>query len=174
MSLILRHNPEAGNITLDAEGWAKVSEVLNALRRKYGTISRTELNELVATNDKQRFAFNAHGDKIRASQGHSVEVDLALPETEPPLELYHGTKNKFIGSIFHEGLKRGTRQHVHLSKDVATAIIVGNRRAGESIILVVDTTKVSSPFYLSANGVWLADAVPPEALTIFQGLEENE
>jgi len=165
MSLILRHKPEVGNLTLDAEGWAKVSEVLSALKHHVGPITRTQLDELVAENDKQRFAFNERRDKIRASQGHSLAVDLALPEASPPQHLFHGTKQKFLGSIFHEGLKPGTRQHVHLSPNIDTATTVASRRSGDNVILIVKTAECPGPFYVSANGVWLTEAVPPAALS---------
>jgi putative RNA 2'-phosphotransferase len=166
MSLLLRHNPEAGNIKLDGEGYAPVSDVLTALRENVGPISRTELDQLVADNDKQRFAFNPHRDKIRASQGHSIAVDLKLEPASPPLLLYHGTKRQFLGSIMAEGLKPGSRQHVHLSQTLDTAIAVAGRRGGESVILAIDTSMVLTPFYQSANGVWLVDAVPRNAFTI--------
>lgn len=166
MSLILRHQPEVGNITLDNEGWAKVSEVLDALRAKVGPISRTGFDTLVAENEKQRFAFNDRRDKIRASQGHSLAVDLGMNEMTPPEHLYHGTKQSFLGSILKDGLKPGKRQHVHLSTNLDTANTVASRRAGDSIILIVDTKACAEPFFLSANGVWLTAAVPPSALSL--------
>ena len=170
LSLVLRHKPEVGNLILDSEGWAPVSDVLRALNDRFGSFSRTELNTLVATNDKQRFSFNPHGNKIRANQGHSAEVDLGLPVSVPPPQLYHGTKFSFMGSILHKGLLPQSRQHVHLSPDLKTAKIVADRRSGPSAILVVDTTAVPGPFYLSNNGVWLVDAVPPSAISYYTEL----
>ena len=167
MSLILRHQPEVGNLTLDSAGWAKVTDVLAALRAHVGPISRTEFDTLVAENDKQRFAFNDRRDKIRASQGHSLAVELALPEATPPDRLYHGTKRSVLGSIIKDGLKPGKRQHVHLSADLDTANIVAARRAGESVILVIETKSCPHPFFLSENGVWLTEAVPPSALGVY-------
>ena len=166
LALVLRHNPAAGNLTLDGEGWANVNEVLAALRSKFGPFSRSELQELVDANDKKRYAFNARGDKIRANQGHSIEVDLKLTPTTPPDFLYHGTKQSFLGSILREGLKPGQRQHVHLSPDIETAEIVASRRAGESVILIVHSGQMMQPFYRSENGVWLTDHVAPENLEI--------
>jgi putative RNA 2'-phosphotransferase len=169
LALVLRHNPAAGNLTLDANGWAPVKDVLEALRAKVGPLSRTQLDELVDGKDnaKKRYAYNAHRDKIRASQGHSVQVDLGLTPVEPPAILYHGTKKQFLGSIFHEGLKPGSRQHVHLSADIETATIVANRRSGENVILRVNCMELAGhPFYLSENGVWLTDVVPPAALEL--------
>jgi putative RNA 2'-phosphotransferase len=170
LSLVLRHNPSAGDLTLDSEGWAKVSDVLRAVQNKFGSFSRANLNELVTSNDKQRFSFNDDGDKIRANQGHSVGIDLKLEPQTPPTILYHGTKTKNLGSIFAEGLKPGSRQHVHLSADVETATIVGNRRSGESVILLIHTTKMTDhSFYLSSNGVWLTDHVPPPCIEVQRG-----
>lgn len=166
MSLILRHNPAAGNITLDSEGWAKVSDVLAALKAKVGPISRTQLDQLVAENDKKRFAFNERGDKIRASQGHSIAVDLKMEPVTPPPSLYHGTKQRFLGLILKDGLLPMKRQHVHLSATLDTAEIVAARRSGDSVMLVVDTAACPGPFFQSANGVWLTEQVPPAALSI--------
>ena len=164
LSLILRHKPDVGNLKLDESGWAPVTDVMKALRSRFPSFSRGDLDTLVETNDKKRFAFNERGDRIRANQGHSVEVDLKLAEAVPPPVLYHGTKTQFMDSIMREGLKPGSRQHVHLSRDVETALIVANRRSGSNVILHVDTSKVVGPFFLSDNGVWLTGAVPPNAL----------
>lgn len=167
ISLILRHKPEAGNLTLDAEGWAKVDDVLTAIRKNVGPITKDELEKLVADSDKQRFAFNERKDKIRANQGHSVNVDLKLEPKTPPAILYHGTKTSNLGSIMKDGLKKGSRQHVHLSRDTATADIVAARRAGNSIILKIDAAAMTDyTFYESENGVWLIDHVPAQFIEI--------
>lgn len=171
LSLILRHKPSAGNITLNDNGFAKVVDVLAALRAHVGPITRTELDQLVADNDKKRFAFNDHGDLIRASQGHSVAVDLKMEPQTPPERLFHGTKQRFLGSILARGLIPMTRQHVHLSPTLDTAEVVAARRSGDSVMLTVDTAKCPGPFFLSANGVWLTEAVPATALTIHYGDE---
>jgi len=126
-----------------------------------------ELIDCVETNDKQRFAFDETGDRIRANQGHSVEVDLQLEEREPPEFLYHGTVERFLPSILKEGLVRGKRHHVHLSKDVETARKVGARR-GKPVILTADAGRMHKERHtilLSANGVWLTDSVAPAYLT---------
>ena len=125
---------------------------------------RATLLEIVRTNDKQRFALSEDGTRIRANQGHSVKVDLALTPQQPPEVLYHGTVDKFIDAIRNTGLQKGERHHVHLSPDLITATKVGQRR-GKPVILTIRAAamaKASHPFYLSDNGVWLTDAVPPE------------
>jgi putative RNA 2'-phosphotransferase len=165
LSLVLRHKPEAADLTLDENGWVPVNDVLRALKSRFAGFTRSDLVNLVADNDKQRFAFNDRGDKIRANQGHSVTVDLQLESTTPPPILYHGTKTQFMDSILREGLKPGSRQHVHLSPDIETARIVASRRTGSNVIFTVDTTKVDGQFFRSENGVWLTDKVPPDALT---------
>lgn len=165
LALILRHNPAAGRLRLDAEGWADVEDVLAAVRRKFGSFSPDDLARLVETDGKRRYALSADGRKIRASQGHSVDIDLGLAPVDPPPLLYHGTKRQFLESILTEGLRPGKRRHVHLSADVETAQKVGDRRAGETVILTVRCGDMEDhPFYLSANGVWLTDHVPPSCL----------
>jgi putative RNA 2'-phosphotransferase len=158
----LRHAPEALGLTLQSGGWVSVDDLLAASARAGFTITYDELLECVETNDKQRFSFDDTGDLLRANQGHSVGVDLQLEEKQPPDTLYHGTVERFLASILAEGLKKGKRHHVHLSRDVETARKVGARR-GKPVILRVDAGKMHGagyPFFLSANGVWLTDAVP--------------
>ena len=166
LSLVLRHRPETVGLELSPDGWVDVDELLSACRANGRSISRAVLNEVVATNDKRRFSFSDDGQQIRANQGHSVDVDLGLEPVEPPERLYHGTVARFLEAIRREGLVRGNRQHVHLSADRQTADNVGQRR-GRPVILVVESGRMHADghkFYLSDNGVWLADAVPPEYL----------
>ncbi len=161
LALILRHDPKAGNITLDGEGWADTRAVLTAIREKFGQFSAAQLVELVADDDKSRYVFSEHGMKIRANQGHSISVDLKLVAITPPGILYHGTKSKYLRSILRDGLIRGERQYVHLSADVETARKVASRRSGDDILLVVRANEMTDhSFYRSENGVWLVDAVP--------------
>lgn len=164
LSLILRHKPETIGITLDSAGWVAVKELLTALN-KYGRgMKLNELKELVATGDKRRFAFSEDGKKIRASQGHSINVNLGYEEREPPDYLYHGTVSKFLDSIYKNGIQKMKRHHVHLSEDVDTATNVGNRR-GNAKILLVNTKDMFADgykFYVSANGVWLTDHILPK------------
>jgi putative RNA 2'-phosphotransferase len=163
----LRHAPQELGLTLQPGGWAPVDDLLAAARRHGFPISYDDLVECVETNDKQRFAFDVSGELIRANQGHSAPVDLQLEEREPPETLYHGTVERFLPSILKDGLVRGKRHHVHLSKDVETATRVGARR-GRPVILKVDAGQMhrdGHKFLLFANGVWLTDAVPPAYLT---------
>lgn len=170
LALILRHKPDAGGITLDEEGWAPVDAVLAAIRSRFGDFGREDLEELVRTNDKKRYAFDETGRRIRASQGHSLAgVDLGLEPVEPPPLLYHGTTERFLVAILAEGLRKMNRQHVHLSEDVETAATVGGRRSGETRILEVRSGAMAAAghtFYRSANHVWLTDSVPPEFLVL--------
>ena len=164
LSLILRHQPHLIGVELDANGWIDVQLLLEKCQRQFPQLDRELLEHIVATNEKKRFAFNEEGDKIRASQGHSVQVDLQLEPMTPPEILYHGTVEKSLSQIRKNGLKGMSRMHVHLSKDQETARIVGNRR-GEPIILEVQAGRMYKDgflFYCSANGVWLCEQVPPQ------------
>jgi putative RNA 2'-phosphotransferase len=167
LSKYLRHAPDELGLTLQPGGWVPVDDLLAAADRGGFPITFDELVECVETNDKQRFSFDITGELIRANQGHSVEVDLQLEQREPPDVLYHGTVSRFLASIMAEGLDKGKRHHVHLSKDVETARKMGSRR-GQPIILVVNAGRMhrdGHQFFRSANGVWLTDSVPPGYLS---------
>ncbi|MEV6165453.1 RNA 2'-phosphotransferase [Streptomyces sp. NPDC052052] len=164
LSKHLRHQPERIGITLDASGWVAIDDLLRATALHHFPLTRTELDHVVAVNDKQRFAIE--DGRIRASQGHTVPVDLALPPAEPPAFLYHGTVGGALDAIRSEGLRPMNRTHVHLSPDRATATRVGARR-GRPVVLSVDAAamhRAGHTFYVSANGVWLTAAVPPAFL----------
>jgi putative RNA 2'-phosphotransferase len=162
LSKYLRHAPDALGLTLQPGGWVSVDDLLAASERAGFPITYDELLECVETNDKKRFSFDDTGDRIRANQGHSAQVDLQLEEERPPDVLYHGTVERFLASIMAEGLKKGKRHHVHLSKDTETARMVGARR-GQPVILQMDAgTMHGQGFksFLSANYVWLTESVP--------------
>jgi putative RNA 2'-phosphotransferase len=163
----LRHSPQELGLTLRPGGWVPVDDLLAATEAHGFPISYDELVECVETNDKRRFAFDVSGEMIRANPGHSVEVDLQLEERQPPEVLYHGTVERFLPAILAEGLEKGKRHHVHLSNDVETARKVGARR-GKPVVLQVDAGgmhRAGHTFFLSANGVWLTDSVPPAYLS---------
>jgi len=166
LSYWLRHAPEAGNLVLDPAGWAPVDHVLASLK----TVSFDELTTVVEENDKQRFEFSGDLERIRARQGHSIEITLDLPSTTPPARLFHGTVKRALDAIFAEGLKKMARHHVHLSPDLETARKVGARR-GAPVILVVDAARMAADghvFMVSSNGVWLTDAVPAAYLSFVE------
>ena len=168
IALVLRHDPAAAGLTLDAEGWASVDALLQALRTRHGPFPREALEALVAADSKGRYALSADGSRIRANQGHSVPVELGLAPATPPDRLFHGTVRRALDAILREGLKPMGRHHVHLSSDMQTATAVGSRR-GEPVILAVDARGMNQAghlFYRSANGVWLTDTVPPASLSI--------
>ncbi len=168
LSFVLRHKPEAIGLELSEQGWARVPELLQKMKRQKHAVTMAELEEVVATNPKKRFAFNEDHSLIRASQGHSVAVDLALNAATPPLVLYHGTVEKFRSQILQSGLLKMSRQQVHLSADTQTADIVARRR-GKPVILAVQSGAMHTAgylFYISENGVWLTDAVPPAYLSV--------
>ncbi|TYK48167.1 RNA 2'-phosphotransferase [Actinomadura decatromicini] len=161
----LRHRPERIGLTLDAEGWADVADLLAAAARHSFPITRAELEFVVDANDKKRYELD--GDRIRAVQGHSIPVDLKLPPAAPPQFLFHGTVRRSVPSILRDGLRPMGRHAVHLSPDRETARRVGARR-GEPVVLVVDAGRMAAAgheFRVSVNGVWLAESVPPEYLS---------
>lgn len=164
LSLILRHKPEQYGIKLDKQGgWAKVDDVI-----KKCNFTLEELEEIVKVDNKQRYSFNEDKSKIRANQGHSINIDLKLKTITPPIFLYHGTIEKFINSIMENGLLKQNRQYVHLSKDIETAKQVALRR-GKPIILKILARKMmfdGYKFFISNNGVYLTDNVPSEYLKI--------
>ncbi len=166
ISMVLRHKPESIGITLDEHGWADVEALIKAMNAHGKYINKVMLEKIVAENDKKRYSFDENHSKIRANQGHSIAVNLELEKKIPPEILYHGTATHFLESIQKSGLLKMGRQYVHLSKDVQTATKVGQRH-GKVIVLKVDTKKMIQDgydFYLSKNGVWLCDTVPPQYL----------
>jgi putative RNA 2'-phosphotransferase len=168
LSRHLRHEPERLGITLQAGGWVTVDDLIAACARHNMILTRAELDEVVATNDKQRFAFDDTRTLIRANQGHSVEIDLQLDPADPPDVLYHGTGSGSVGAIFESGLKKMSRHHVHLSADLETARKVGSRH-GKPAIFVVDAAAMQHDdymFYRSDNGVWLINHVPAQYLRL--------
>jgi putative RNA 2'-phosphotransferase len=155
-------------LTLQTGGWVGVEDLLRASEQHGMRISRAELEEIVALNDKQRFSFDDSGSRIRANQGHSVTVDLQLEPLTPPAVLYHGTGHRSVDAILRDGLRSMSRQQVHLSTDVETARKVGARH-GRPVVLTVDALAMSEQghrFYCSDNGVWLVDQVPSQFLTL--------
>ena len=165
LALILRHKPEAIGISLDEHGWANVSELIEKMNKQQ-KFNMAMLEEIVATDDKQRYSFSADKTRIRANQGHSIPVDVELPEKEPPEFLFHGTGQKYTQSINKSGLLSQSRLYVHLSADENTATAVGTRHGTLAMYRVKSGEMFSDgyKFFLSVNGVWLTKSVPPKYL----------
>jgi putative RNA 2'-phosphotransferase len=164
LSWVLRHEPGAIGLALDAQGWVEIDELIEKARDHQGIISRADLAEVVATSPKQRFAISEDGRRIRANQGHSISIDLGYTPAVPPDVLFHGTTATSLSAIRAEGLRKMARHHVHLSRDAETAHLVGARR-GESVVLRIDARGMREAghlFYVSVNGVWLTQRVPAE------------
>lgn len=173
ISLLLRHAPEKAGITLDNHGWAKVDELIKGVNKTH-ELTFSILEEIVATDDKQRYSFNEDKTLIRANQGHSIPVDVELKEETPPQFLYHGTGEKYVSLIDKAGLISKSRLYVHLSKDIETAINVGARH-GKPVLYRVDSERMAKDgfkFYLSVNGVWLTNIVPVEYLEKIENKED--
>ncbi|HET8688949.1 MAG TPA: RNA 2'-phosphotransferase [Methanosarcina sp.] len=170
LSLILRHKPETIGLTLDQNGWANVEELLTCLASSGNSTTIDFLKEVVRNSDKQRFIFSEDGIKIRANQGHSIQVELGLVPMQPPEKLYHGTATRFLESILQAGLTSQSRTHVHLSSSIETAISVGKRH-GKPVVLEVDTKTMiedGQQFFQSENGVWLTTFVKPSYISVTQ------
>lgn len=168
LSLVLRHNPSAAGLVLDKNGWADVEALLAGVNRTGRRIDQAMLERIVKENNKKRYQFNDDHTKIRACQGHSVAVDVELQQEIPPDTLYHGTAVHVVDSIMKQGITRQTRQHVHLSAEIKTALNVGGRH-GKPVVLHVDAgamTRAGIKFYHSDNGVWLCEHVPPQYLSV--------
>ena len=168
LSLILRHHPETIGIALDPQGWADVDELILKVNQagRYA-LDKVLLEEIVRTDNKQRYSFNGDHSRIRANQGHSIQVDVELEEKIPPEILYHGTGEKSVASILQQGLKPRSRLYVHLSPTPEVARQVGGRH-GKPVVFQVDAGRMSKDgvlFYLSKNGVWLVKEVPPKYLS---------
>ncbi len=163
LSKILRHEPELINIKLEKNGYANVKDILKGLN-----ISKDELDEIVYNNNKQRYSYNEDKTKIRANQGHSINIELEFKEKIPPEILYHGTSTNVLNKIFKEGILKMKRHHVHLSFDYDTAFKVG-RRHGNPVVLEIKAKLMSDngiKFFISDNGVWLTEYVPIEYIQI--------
>ncbi|MEL6822512.1 MAG: RNA 2'-phosphotransferase [Calditrichota bacterium] len=164
LSLILRHRPQVVGIELGNNGWVETDKLLKTIQKSGRNINLEDIKRVVATNDKQRFAFSEGGGLIRANQGHSVKIELNYDAVKPPVLLYHGTAEKFIKGIRREGLRKMRRHHVHLSSSVETASKVGVRH-GKLVLLKIDSAAMHRKgmvFYCSENGVWLTEHVPPD------------
>jgi putative RNA 2'-phosphotransferase len=168
MSLVLRHQPELIGLRLDEQGWVSVEELKEKAKTKGYHLDLDTLKYVVENNDKKRFAFNDDFSRIRASQGHSIKINLGYEPTLPPDFLYHGTATRFVDAIMKEGLQKRNRHHVHLSLDLDTAYQVGNRH-GKAVMLKIDAKAMSAAgykFYVSENGVWLAEEVPVQYIEL--------
>jgi putative RNA 2'-phosphotransferase len=167
LSYVLRHAPHSIGLQLDSNGWADIDDLLAKCAAVDNAMDRTLLHEIVGTNVKRRFTISPDGTRIRAAQGHSVDIELGLAPVEPPEVLFHGTAVRFVASILREGLKPGRRRHVHLSADETTATAVGQRH-GKPVVLRVASGamhRTGHAFHRADNGVWLTDFVPPAFLS---------
>jgi putative RNA 2'-phosphotransferase len=174
LSWVLRHKPHEIGLTLDENGWAGVNDLIEKSKDANVHLTIDILKHIVDTNSKKRFSFNEPKDKIRANQGHSIEVDLALTRQEPPEFLFHGTAERFAGSILENGIVKQERHHVHLSSDVKTAINVGQRH-GKPVVFEIASGQMHKngfEFFISDNGVWLTANVPSKYLTLLTNERE--
>lgn len=167
LSLILRHKPETVGVELDANGWTEIDTLLQKMSQAGTRVDREQLDYVVATNNKKRFAISPCGNRIRANQGHSLEVDLAYEPTTPPDKLFHGAPENIISLVRETGLQRMQRHHVHLNSAAEPCVHVAARR-GKPVILEIDARQMHEEgyeFFVSENQVWLTDHVPPKFIS---------
>lgn len=174
LSLILRHQPEILNLKCEVGGWVDIGLLIeNSI--KYGrqgtAFNREMINEIVKNCPKQRYAISECGEKIRANQGHSTDVDMQFEPVRPPQTLLHGTSLENWEKIKFSGIRRMSRQHVHLTEHIDTAAKVGSRHGEVVVTLVINSEKMHADgfkFYKSENNVWLTDNVPVEYIVVFE------
>lgn len=171
LAKILRHTPSRIGINLDEHGWANVNDLLKGINHSTTHyINRDILNEIVETDEKQRYSFSPNKKLIRANQGHSIPVDVELKEFDPPTVLYHGTTDVALASINSNGIQKRSRLYVHLTDDIITAIKSGKRHSqGKCVVLYINAKKMKEngyKFFQSVNGVWLTEYVPPEYIIL--------
>lgn len=158
LAYLLRHSDLPNH-----KAWVNVDAVLNELH-----ITLQMLQSIVEEDTKGRFEFSENESSIRALYGHSIDVDLELEPTTPPMILYHGTAEKYVDSIMNEGLKPSKRNFVHLSETTCMAIQIGARH-GSPVLLSIDTKAMISSghqFYKAQNGVWLTGDIPLQFLKV--------
>ena len=167
LSYLLRHSKNIVN--MDEYGYVDIKDLIDYINNTNDLLfSIEELQNLVETNNKNRFKYNIDKTKLKACQGHSIDIKLELQSLKPKHKLYHGTSVKNLKNILEFGIQKMSRHHVHLSKDIETAKNVGSRH-GKPIILELDTAKMhldSINFYKSENDVWLVDYVNPKYIKI--------
>lgn len=170
LSYVLRHKPEEIGLNLDHNGWAHIDELITCAKKENYSLSYDFIQEVVKKDNKKRFIISECETKIRANQGHSIDIDLGLNPVKPPEILYHGTASRFLKSIMKQGLISGSRQYVHLSKDENTAVNVGKRH-GIPIVLTIDAQLMYEDdhlFYISDNGIWLTKKVEKKYLNFLK------
>jgi putative RNA 2'-phosphotransferase len=168
MAYVLRHAPQSIGLRLDAEGWVDIDALVAGAVAEGRDMARADVVHAVDAGAKKRYELSADGQRIRALQGHSTpQVSRSFEAMTPPALLFHGTATRFLEAIRVQGLRPGSRQHVHLSADEATAVQVGQRH-GKAHVLRVDAGRMHAmghAFHRAENGVWLTAAVPPEFLS---------
>lgn len=169
LCFVLRHHPEHVDVVLEKGGWADTDDLIRGcVSKKNVPLDRDRLAEIVRTDSKGRYSFDENGDRVRCNQGHSFDIDMEFMSVEPPTLLYHGTAERFLDPIFGEGIRKMSRQHVHLSDSMMTARTVGARH-GRPVILLVEAKRMhdeGTKFFRSANGVWLVGHVPADRLQV--------
>ena len=168
ISLLLRHDPGAAGLTLDAHGWVRVRDLCAALEERHQRLDLDLIEHMMATSDKPRWELSPDQKYIRALHGHSVALEFDYAPAAPPEVLFHGTVRKFLEPIREQGLIPGERQFVHLAETTSAAAEVARRR-GRPVILHVDAARMTADghaFYHTASGIWLTAHVPPTYLTI--------
>lgn len=168
LSLILRHKPERFELELDAQGYALIDEILDAVRQKYTDLTEDELLEVI--NGQERPRFETKDDLVRARYGHSFAIDLGLPPATPPEFLYYAGTPAQLRMIVTDGLKPGDRQYVHLSTTEETASGIASSRTETPIVFRIHASEaaVAGVRFYDRMPVYLTTEVPPAFIEVPQ------
>ena len=170
LSWLLRHGAEKEGLAIRSDGFVRLAEVL--AHRSLRGASAADIETVVATSDKQRFAQIREGGQVwvRANQGHTIgavsDAHLLTPVTaaEAPVCI-HGTYRACIGAILREGLSRMARNHVHCAALLPEQGVVSGMRSSCEVAVYVDVQAAMDcglSFFKSANDVLLTRGpIPP-------------
>tara|TARA_B100000609_G_scaffold196784_1_gene192763 strand:- start:1841 stop:2632 length:792 start_codon:yes stop_codon:yes gene_type:complete len=168
LALVLRHAPEKFGVDMDINGWVNTRELSDAIsnqRRHYHWLRGWHFEAIANSDEKGRY--QVEGEMIRATYGHSIELELDLPTDDIPEALYWPCEPEQVATILELGITAGDRQHVHLSKTINKAMEAGHVRIDRPAIIEVDTTRAiadGNTIFRAGKSVFLTTDMPPDYL----------
>lgn len=181
MAGALRHFPDKFGLTMDEQGFVPMREFIFAMKKynpRYHWLRPHHIIALIETDPKGRY--QSSNDLIRATYGHSLELDLRLPTENIPDQLYYPTTEEEADIVLETGLKPSDRKLVHLSKTYHDAFNAGRVRTEAPIILEIDARAAIADgleIQKAARTVYLIREVPAQFLSRAEEqevLEEDE